>query len=298
MCRMCLSGTTEEVALRVIVTGGSGKLGHETVRQLIAAGYEVVNLDRNAPPERLCRFMPIDFTDYGQVLESLTEIDGGWSGVDAVVHLAAIPGPSNAANAALFANNTISTFNVFWACKAAGIKNIVWASSETLTGIPFDDPPPHLPIDETSPRRPQTAYALSKLVDEVLAEEFCRWDPTLKMIGLRISYVQSQADYRDFPRRQADIEAQYWNFWSYVDVRDAASAVVLALGHKTTGLDVFLVAAADTIMTETTAALLAARFPNVPIRMPLEGHGSVLSTAKARAILGWAPRHSWRELSL
>ncbi|MFM7444002.1 MAG: aldo/keto reductase, partial [Tabrizicola sp.] len=122
---------TREETMRIIVTGGSGKLGQECVRQLVEAGHEVIALDLVPPRQPLCRFSREDFTDYGQVIECMTHIDGGWEKPDALLHLAAIPGPSNAPNAHLFPTNVTMTLNVFWAAKAAGVRNIVWASSET-----------------------------------------------------------------------------------------------------------------------------------------------------------------------
>lgn len=282
--------------MRIVVTGGSGKLGLESLRQLIAAGHEVYNVDQILPRENLCKTMRMDSRDYGQVLEAFTHIDGGWDKPDCVVHLAAIPGPSNAANAALFHNNVITTFNVFWAAKAAGIRNIVWASSETLMGIPFDEPPPYLPIDEDTPRRPESAYALGKLLDEVMAEEFCRWNPELKMIGLRFSYVKAIEEYENFAEMQDDARKQYWNFWSYIDVRDAAQAVVLAVARETKGFETYLVASPDTVMERPTPDLLAEVLPTVKTRGKISGHQSLLSTAKAQKILGWKPRHSWRKV--
>jgi nucleoside-diphosphate-sugar epimerase len=279
---------------RVAVTGGSGKVGRASVRQLLESGYEVVNLDAVAPSEPLCRFTRIDFTDYGQVLEAFTAIDGGWEGLDAVVHLAAIPGPSHAGNAKTFANNAVSTFNVFQAARHAGIRNIVWASSETLLGIPFDSPPPYLPLDEYVERRPETSYSLAKLVDETIAEQFCRWDPKLKAIGLRFSYVKEEAEYSAFASINEDPGLQYWNFWSYIDVRDAAQAVQKALEYEPPGLAVFIIASPDTVVDRSTGSLLKEYFPTVPLKKEFGEHESVLSTEKARELLGWKPRHSWR----
>lgn len=280
--------------MRIVVTGGSGKLGLETIRQLIAAGHEVYNVDQVLPRENLCKTMRMDFRDYGQVLEAFTHIEGGWDKPDCVVHLAAIPGPSHAANAALFQNNVIASFNVFWAAKAACIRNVVWASSETVTGLPFDVPPPYLPIDEDIPRRPNWAYSLAKLLDEVMAEEFCRWDPQLKMTGLRISYVKNDADYKEFPSLWDDARKQHWNFWSYVDVRDAAHAFVLAVARKTKGFETYNIFAPDTVMKRPTAELLSEVFPGVPQRRTFEGCQSVFSTEKAEKVLGWKARHGWR----
>lgn len=280
---------------RVVITGGSGKLGRASVKELLKYGYDVINLDIAPPREQLCRFTWVDFTDYGQVFETLSDLDGAYRGVDAVVHLAAIPGPGNAANAHLFHNNATSSFNVFWAARKAGIKNVIWASSETLQGVPFDDPPPYVPMDEDYPARPETAYALGKFLEEDMAKQFCRWDPELKMIGLRFSYVKEPAEYTQFAEVHANPELQKWNLWAYVDSRDCAQAVRLALASPATGFDMFVVAAADTIMTQPNEELLAKYFAGVPRKRALESHESLLSSDKAKRGLGYQPQFSWRD---
>ena len=108
---------------------------------------------------RSCR--PIS-TDFGQALEVLSEIDDRYRGVDALVHLAAIPAPGKQPNAVIFKVNMLSTYNVFEAARRLKIRNVVWASSETVLGLPFDTPPPYAPLDEDYPGRPETAYSLSK----------------------------------------------------------------------------------------------------------------------------------------
>jgi nucleoside-diphosphate-sugar epimerase len=154
----------------VAVTGGSGKLGRAVVGELLDHGYDVVNLDAVAPREPRCPFTRVDLTDFGQAVEALTASDGGLPEVDAVVHLAAVPGPHVATRAATFHNNIRCTYNVFAAARATGVRNVVWASSETLLGLPFDTtPPPYLPVDEEYPARPDTMYALSKHLEEQMA---------------------------------------------------------------------------------------------------------------------------------
>jgi nucleoside-diphosphate-sugar epimerase len=280
---------------RVVVTGGSGKLGSAVVSELVQHGYEVVNADVVAPAVPQCPYTRVDLTDYGQVIEVLTAIDSRYRGVDAVVHLAAIPGPGAATNAATFANNVVSTHHVFAAARAAGITNIVWASSETLLGLPFDTPPPYLPVDEEYPARPETTYALGKHLDETMAAQMCRQDPALKMIGLRFSNVMRPGDYAEFPSFQDDPRKRSWNAWAYIDVRDGAQAVRKALEHQATGLDVFIIASPDTVMTTPTAQLAAAVFPDVPITREIGTHETLLSIEKARRILGYAPAYSWRD---
>jgi Nucleoside-diphosphate-sugar epimerases len=135
-----------------------------------------------------------------QTIELLSAMDFEHSrGVDAIVHLAAIPGPGIVPNETSFRVNTMSTYNIFEAARRLGIRNIVWASSETLLGLPFDEPPPYLPLDEEYAPRPQTGYSLSKFVGEEIAKQFCRWDPELKVVCLRFSNVMEPSDYAAFP---------------------------------------------------------------------------------------------------
>lgn len=115
------------------------------------------------------------------------------------------------------ANKNISTYNVLEACRKLRIKNVVLASSETLIGIPFDPhPPTSLPITEEHERRPESAYSLSKLVGETMAEQYTRWDPELKVISLRFSNVMLPQEYSTFEGWQNDPVARYWNCWGYI----------------------------------------------------------------------------------
>src|SRR4029077_7901906 len=167
-------------------------------------------------------------------------------------------------NHVTFSTNTISTYNVFEAARQLQIKNIVWASSETVLGLPFDVPPPYVPIDEEYAGRPETAYSLSKLVGEEMAKQFCRWDPELKIIGLRFSNIMEPDDYARFPGFQDDARKRKWNFWGYIDARDYAQVSRLVPEANIKGADVFIIANADTVMERDSTELLAEVFPDVP----------------------------------
>ena len=171
---------------KIVVTGGRGKAGRACVKDLLAHGYDVFNIDPVAPAEKLCPFILADLADFGQAIEALSSVDFGPHDVAGVVHLAAIPTPMRYTNSVTFANNILSTYNVFEAARRLGIKNIVWASSETVLGLPFDVPPVYVPIDEEAPGRPESAYSLSKLLGEEMAKQFCRWDPSLKIVGAQV----------------------------------------------------------------------------------------------------------------
>jgi nucleoside-diphosphate-sugar epimerase len=283
------------MAARVAVTGASGKLGRAVVRELLEHDYEVIALDRTPPPDKDgARFVRVELSDYGQVVGALTAVDDVHSGLDAVVHLAAIPAPGLLPNSATFANNITVSYNVFAAARAVGIRNVVWASSETVLGLPFDTPPPYIPLDEEYPGRPESSYSLGKHLEEQLAAQFSRWDPETKLIGLRFSNVMNVEDYAEFPEFEADPARRKWNLWSYIDARDGAQAVRLALEYEAKGVEVFIIASPDTVMTTAGAELAAQVFPGVEIRRPLGEHESLMSVDKARRLLGYKPQHSWR----
>ena len=278
---------------RVAVTGGTGKAGRACIKDLLAHGYEVLNVDRAAPAEMPSPFLQADLTDFGQTVDALTKGPRG-DGVDFVVHLAAILNKRES-DSVIFANNLLSTQNVFEAVRRLGIKNLVWASSDSILGVPFDVPPQYVPADEESPGRPESAYSLSKLLGEEMARQFCRWDPELKIIGLRFSNIMEPKDYEGFPAFDKDAKRRKWNLWGYVDVRDAAQAVRKALEAPLKGARVFIIASADTVMSRSNDELLAEVFPGVPVRKKgLGPNETLVSIDKARRLLHYEPEHSWR----
>jgi nucleoside-diphosphate-sugar epimerase len=280
---------------KVVVTGGSGKLGRAVLRDLVAHGYDVLNLDQTLPREPVCKTVRLDLSNYGEVAEAiLGGVDENGGPFDAVVHLAAIPAPGQFANARTFKNNVPASYNVFLAARQAGIKSVVFASSETVLGLPFDNPPPYAPVDEEYFPRPESAYSLGKLLDETMAAQFARWDPELKIIGLRFSNVMDPEDYKAFPGFDADPKLRKWNLWGYIDARDGAQAVRRGLEAEFKGFEAFIIANADTVMSRSNASLLAEVFPSVPAKGQLSNNGTLLSIDKAKRMLGYVPQHSWR----
>ena len=278
----------------VVLTGGSGKLGRACLSELLEHGYSVTNVDLVRPADDPCPFVRADLTDMGQAMEVLHQVDDRHDGVDAVVHLAAVPAPGMVPGSELFRNNTVSTYNVFASAHHLGIRNIVWASSETVLGLPFSTPPPYVPIDEDYPPRPETAYSLSKTMGEEMARQFCRWDPDMKIVGLRFSNVMLPEDYAQFAGFDDDPASRKWNLWSYIDARDGAQAVRKALEAPLTGAEVFIIASPDTVLTRPVTELMAEFFPGVPWRREVGPHESLFATEKARRLLGYQPRYTWR----
>ncbi len=289
---------------RVVVTGGSGKAGRAVVRDLVEHDYDVVNLDVVPPAERLTRTLIVDLTDFGQTIEALR-------GADAVVHLAAIPAPGMRTVEQTFRINMASTWNVFSAAAQLKQERVVWASSETVLGLPFgalharnllDDsattgptqPPDYAPIDEAHPLRPNSSYSMSKVLGEEMARQFARWTG-MPFVGLRFSNIMEPAEYETFPTVWKDPHLREWNLWGYVDTRDVAQSCRLALTADISGAEAFIIAAADTAMNRPGRDVMAEFFPDVPLREGAAGNATLLSIDKARRTLGYAPAHSWRD---
>ena len=277
----------------VIVTGSSGKLGQQAVAALRRAKHRVVGLDLVVPNDP-ARAIRCDCTDFGQVMGALSGIDitGGVS--DAVVHLAGIPMHGLATDQQTFDVNLRSTYNVFSACARLGIDNVVWASSETILGLPFTQPPDFAPIDESHPDRPSWSYALAKQLGEQMADSFARWNPQMGISSLRFSNVFSLEDYSQLSAIQARPVHRKMNLWSYVDAQDAGDACRLAMEAKLSGHHRMIIAAADTLINQSSADLMAEYFPEVPLR-DISANQSLLSSKVAGQLIGYRPQFGWRD---
>jgi nucleoside-diphosphate-sugar epimerase len=258
------------------------------VAELLAHDYDVAATDLIAPSDDVGVDVRLaDLTDYDRAREVLT-------GAEAVVHLANIPAPNIRPPVETFNSNVTMNFNVFYAAAELALSRVVWASSETTLGLPFDEPPRYVPVDEAHYPFPTTTYALSKVASETIAEQIAAWSG-IPFVALRFSNILGPDDYRAFPSYWEDARLRKWNLWSYIDIRDAAAACRLALEAPLQGATPFVIASPDTVMTRPTAELLQEVFPDVPVQREVGGHGSLFSTERARRALGFDPRHSWRD---
>ncbi len=285
---------------RVLVTGGSGRLGTQVVQDLTAHGHEVVAVDRVAPSQPLpegARFRQVDLSDIG-------EIAGAMKGCTAFAHLGAIPSPYRHADEVVFTNNTIATFSVLQAASLLGLDHGAIASSGSIYGTAWA--PQRLfhlyaPVDEEEPLRNFDAYGLSKEVDERTAEMFCRRDE-MSIACLRFHWVarpeelphRSGAFYHD----EDSFQEGGRGFWGYVDLRDAARAVRLAIevsAREPFGFQPFNIVGADTLLDIPTEDAIRRLAPEIELRSPLPGFASAFDCSKAKDLLGWEPEYGWRE---
>ena len=289
---------------RICVTGATGLAGRSVVQELREHGHDVLATDIAATRDDLeAGTLRADLTDYGQATEALR-------GSGAVVHLANIPAPGICTPSVTFNANMTMNFNVFHAAASLGLGRVVWASSETTLGLPFGMdrrqmpfletdglPPRYAPVDEDHYPVPTVTYALSKVASETIAAHIAGWSGT-PFIALRFSNIMALADYKEFPSVWPDPHVRKWNLWGYVDVRDVAAACRLALDAPdaaVAGSPSFIIAARDTVMNRPSSALLAEVFPGVPLTREVGEFGTLLAIDRARQVLGYEPRHSWRD---
>ncbi|GGJ94768.1 NAD-dependent epimerase/dehydratase family protein [Pseudomonas matsuisoli] len=285
---------------RVAVTGGHGKVGKRLVPYLKKCGHDVFVIDRDSPLDLEEPMMQVDLEDFGQTLDALSSVGKDVYGrpepkaFDAVIHLASMPHPRMIPDSDEFRVNMVTTYNVFEAARRLGIKDIIWAASEVGTGVPYDKTDaPYVPVDEDYPMRGYNVYALTKVLGEEMARQFCLNDPSLRITCLRLSNVMDPEEYAKFETWQDDPTVRLWNFWTYVDNRDVAQAIELALHHEARGKDEFFITNDETVMRTPSSALLDAHYPNIERRKEITGNQVLLSNEKAKRVLGFKPAYSW-----
>ena len=290
--------------MRVLFTGGSGKAGKHAVAYLAAAGHRVLNLDRVRLNHPGVMDLVADITDAGQVYSAMRGYAGddemesgkGQQVFDAVVHFAAIPSLHLAADNETYRVNVMGTYNVIEAAAKMGVKKIIIASSETTYGMCFSDgqtDPAYLPLDEEYPINPMDSYGMSKRVNEVTAEAFQRRFG-IDIYALRIGNVMEPQDYVRFPDFAKDPGSRRRIAFSYIDARDLGQIVDLCLKKDGLGWQVFNAANDTNSVPQPNTELLAAFFPNTPLKRPLGETESLLSNQKIKTVLGFQEQHNWR----
>lgn len=283
---------------KIVVTGVAGRLGPYVVRHFLDVGYDVVGVDKLNPVgecEKLCKgmiFQGIDLMNFGECLKVL-------QGAYGVVHLAAVAQAlSVTPDEITFSNNVTTVYNMLEAASQLGIRKAVIASSETIYGICRSKnnlSPTYVPMDEDHPLLPEDSYAVSKLCAEETAKAFHR-RCGMQVVSLRLGNVITKELYKNFKGFIHNPKERRQILWSYIDARDIASACQLAIEKEGLGAPVLNIAADETSMDIGSRELLAKEFPDVKdIRGTLAGYETLLSNAKAKSVLGWAPVHKWRE---
>ena len=286
--------------MRVLVTGSEGRIGRVQVARLLAEGMEVRTFDsraagRNHPAEHY----PGDIRDIQAVRRAV-------QGVDAVVHLAAIPSDRNGAGSDVLEVNVQGASNILFSCVEADVPRVVFFSSINSLGcVGIHGRPQYLPLDDSHPHNPMTPYQLSKYI----GEEACRCFSErygIVTIGLRPVLVISPENYHWINDHQQRFtpERERPEFYAYVDVRDVCDAAFLAINASGILHDNFLLAAEDTTAPIPTRELADQQYPDLPWKVEREAYlnnnpyRSFIDCSHAKELLGWNPQHTWRTQSI
>ena len=131
---------------KIVVTGASGKAGRAVVRALLEHEHDVLAVDVVAARRIGCALS----AGRPDRVRPDRRVPGRRR--TSVVHLAAIPASGIHTEETTFRTNMLSTYNVFEAARLLGLRRVVWASSETILGLPFErEQPAYAPIDEEAP---------------------------------------------------------------------------------------------------------------------------------------------------
>ena len=274
--------------MKILVTGGQGKVGRFVVQELVNAANEVIVFDRTPGPERgVVKYLAGDIQDLGQVIEAM-------HGAEAVIHLAAIHNPNIATASVTYQTNVVGTFNVHHAAFRLGVKRVVSASSNAIVGWSYGENfmPDYLPIDENHPLRPEDAYGLSKEIGEAIARSYAL--KGLQTVSLRPSGVVAPEELEAM-KKAAGRRPLGFQAYSYVDARDLAVAFRLAVERPLPGATVLFVVADDSTIAEPLCELYRRINPNIGDKAStLTGSSGAYANGRAKKVLGWKPTYSWR----
>lgn len=275
--------------MKIAITGGNGRLGSEATAYARAREHEITVIDREGTPGTQAAIM--DLTDF----DGVNAVIGGGR-FDAVIHLAGMPGRTRVAGDVLFRNNMLTSYNVLTAARQANVRKVVFASSETILGLPFDNSPTELPIVETSPTTYRVGhdYGTVKYLEDRIAQQMAADDPDLSISAIMLTTIVLPEMYADFAQFENDPRGRGYNLWSYTDVRDAAQGVVLAAEYDEPGYERFILAADDTVMATPTSELVERYHPTSRLSKELGTHESLFSNVKAKRLLGYSPQFGWR----
>jgi len=292
--------------MRIFFTGGSGKAGKHVAPYLAEQGHQVTNADLRPLRHPAVADLRVDLTDAGETysamagLATFDELDlAEQPSYDAVVHFAAVPAILLRPDSATYATNVLSTYNVLEAATRLGVRKVVFASSETTYGICFAQGvrrPLYVPVDEEHPTVPEDSYAMSKVANEVTARAF-QARSGADVYGLRINNVIEPHEYAEsFPAYLADPALRRRNLFAYIDVRDLGQMVQRCLETDDLGYQVFNVANADLSVAATSQEIRDLFYDRIEVRREMGRDETFFAIDKARAMVGFEPQHSWRDV--
>ena len=283
--------------MKIFVTGSTGGIGQWVVRRLLEAGHTVRAMDITA--QRLSEdyeYIPGDIRDM-RLVRSVIQ------GMEAVIHLAAIPYDAERQDEQVLDTNIRGTYTILLAAQEAGVGRVVNFSSINAIGQAEPTHPGlYLPLDDDTPHHNVRNYSLSKHVGEAMCSAFARRG-VFSAVSLRPTLVTSpgpkEHNWWDLMPEEMKIRMAVRDFWSYVDVRDVAEAALLSVTAPVEYHQAFLLSAPDNRTHTPTAEIVDKHFAHLPwpkiSREDYLARGeyvSLLNCDAAKEVLGWQARWS------
>lgn len=278
--------------MKILVTGAAGLIGSEIVTSLVSAGHEVVATDRvriDAPPSVTTVIGDLTSADF------IAQLDFS---CDAVIHMGSVPSPRHDTDALVLQNNVMGSYQIFAAAVAKKVPLVIYASSLSIYGTAWSDPwtsPEYAPFDEEHPLHHFESYALSKEVNERSADMWANRSETA-FVGLRFPHCHNAQVFANFAQKMRDGDEETTKIgakilWCYLDLRDAAEAILVILNKGAKGSVTYNLAAPDTFAPKPTLEMLAQYHPTTEVVGPLPGYTSILDCSRWLTDYGYKPQY-------
>jgi nucleoside-diphosphate-sugar epimerase len=211
--------------MRILITGAAGRIGRRLIQELLPHGHELLGCDQVAEPGLEIPYIVAD-------IRSLEAMETVCAGCEAVVHLAAIPGPgprdSREQWPDIVQRNILGTYHVLEAAARRGVRRVVFASSLCAEGwLPGGHvhQPRYFPLDEEHPLQTEEPYGMSKQIGEIYGWGFHQ-RAGLEFLSIRPMNVQ------DAETNGPGVLHSAQPTWQRVDRGDLCQAFRLALETK------------------------------------------------------------------
>jgi len=244
-------------------------------------------------------FREVDVTNYGHVVSAM-------DGCDAVIHLAACPIAADYTEEFIFFTNTTSMWNVCRAAEQLGVHKVLLGSSYNAIGAMETaarwnkyevKPPAYFPIDQCQGTRSEDPYSVAKWIGEQVGDAFARRTPDMSIGSMRFNGMWDDDTFKNLSRNPiSDPWERCQGFWTYLHIKDAASACRMAIESEGwDGHERFFLNAKDTMIAIETMEALGTVYPGVEVREQLEGFAAPIKIDLAESTFGWTPQYSWRD---
>ncbi len=273
--------------MQILATGITGRMG-PSVAEVLMRQHSITGMGRRKPADCPFDFFQGDVTNLADLLEAA-------KGKDMILHMAARSNADKGDDDAVFAANVGGMYNVLEAARRNGIRKIVYASSGRAFGVGFKQPfsqPDYVPVDEEHASRPQDSYGMSKVMAEHLCSLYAK-QFGMTILCLRFTWVVNAAEFRFVGQFLNNPGGRSFGLWSWIDERDAADSILLAINdHSLKGFHSFIITADDTSVAASSPQLMREFFPKVTEwRSTITGRTSLLSNEKAKRLLNFSPKY-------